>query len=114
MLSDFLLKEVGEYIKDKVKTAEVVFENEKPREVEILRKTLDGDLLKIFVNTTKGVGTIVDIRLLDKDKNILISKPRGRIKTIDHAIVSTFWIRIVEEEIDNPVNIFELKEGLNG
>lgn len=114
MLSDFLLKEVGEYIKDEVKTAEVVFENEKPRKVEILRKTLDGNLLKIFVNTTKGVGTIVDIRLLDKDKNILISKPRGRIKTIDHAIVSTFWIRIVEEEIDNPVNIFELKEGLNG
>ncbi len=114
MLSNELINDIAEYIKDRVSTAEVVFDDKKPESVQVIRKEIQGDTIKILVNTTKGKGTIKDLRLLDKNGKVLISKPRGTIKTIDHAIVSSFWIRIVEEEIDDPINIFELKEGLNG
>lgn len=114
MLSDELRNEVAEFIKDKVKTAEVVFEGEKPEEVQIMRKYVEGDLLRIHVNTTKGVGTIKDIRLKDAKGKVIISKPRERTKVTGYAIVSSFYIKVVEEEIENPINIFEMKEGLNG
>lgn len=94
--------------------AEVVFDDDRVEEVQIMRKHVDGNLLKVNVNTTKGVGTIKDIRLKDTKGNILISKPRDRVKTTGYALVSSFYIRVVEEEIDNPINIFEIKEGLNG
>lgn len=114
MLSENLKGKVGNFIKDEIKTAVVVFEGEEAEEVQIIRKILEGDTLKVLVNTTKGVGTITDIRLLDDEGQVLISKPTGRIKTVDHSIISTFWIRIVEEEMEEPIKIFELKEGLNG
>ena len=102
------------FIKDKIKTAEVVFDDGRTEEVQIMRKYVEGNLLKVNVNTTKGVGTIKDIRLKDANGKILISKPRDRVKTTGYALVSSFYIKIVEEEIDNPISIFELKEGLNG
>ena len=114
MLSGELITDIAQYIKDRVKSAEVVFDDKEPESVQIIRKDIKDNTLKVFVNTTKGKGTITDIRLLDDKGSVLISKPRGTIKTIDHAIVSTFWIKIVEEEIEDPISIFELKEGLNG
>lgn len=114
MLSNELIIDIAKYIKNRVRSAEVVFDGKKPEKVEIIRKDISANTLKVFVNTTKGKGTIKDIRLLDENDKVIISKPRGTIKTIDHAIVSTFWIKIVEEEIDNPINIFEIKEGLDG
>ncbi len=108
------MKNVCQFIKDEIKTAVVVFEGKEPEEVQIIRKNLDKDTLKVLVNTTKGAGTITDIRLLDNKGNVLISKPKGKVKTIDHGIISTFWIKIVEEEILDPINIFELKGALNG
>ena len=114
MLSEYLMKNVCQFIKDEIKTAVVVFDGKEPEEVQIIRKNLDKDTLKVLVNTTKGAGTITDIRLLDDKGNVLISKPKGKVKTIDHGIISTFWIKIVEEEILDPINIFELKGALNG
>lgn len=114
MLSQELLDDVAGFIKDKIKTAEVVFDDERVEEVQIMRKYVEGNLLKVNVNTTKGIGTIKDIRLKDANGKILISKPRDRVKTNGYALVSSFYIKIVEEEIDDPINIFELKEGLNG
>lgn len=114
MLSEYLMKNVCQFIKDEIQTAVVVFEGKEPEEVQIIRKNLDKDTLKVLVNTTKGAGTITDIRLLDDKGNVLISKPKGKVKTIDHGIISTFWIKIVEEEILDPINIFELKGALNG
>ena len=102
------------FIKDKIKTAEVIFDDGRAEEVQIMRKYVVDDLLKVNVNTTKGIGTIKDIRLKDANGKILISKPRDRVKTTGYALVSSFYIKIVEEEIDDPINIFELKEGLNG
>lgn len=114
MLSQELLNNVAGFIKDKIKTAEVIFDDGRAEEVQIMRKYVVDDLLKVNVNTTKGIGTIKDIRLKDANGKILISKPRDRVKTNGYALVSSFYIKIVEEEIDDPINIFELKEGLNG
>lgn len=114
MLSEQLISDVAVYIKNRIKTAEVVFEGKKPEPAQIINKEITNDVLKVFVNTTKGKGTIEDVRLLDDKGQVLISKPRGVVKTIDHAIISTFWIRVLEEELANPVNIFEIKEGLDG
>lgn len=114
MLSKDLINDVAVFIKDKVKTAEIVFDDERVEDVQIMRKYVEGNLLKVNVNTTKGVGTIKDIRLKDANGKILISKPRERVKTTGYAIVSSFYIKVTEEEIDDPINIFEIKEGLNG
>ncbi|MBM0046881.1 hypothetical protein JNO63_07220 [Anaerococcus sp. mt242] len=114
MLSEYLMNNVCQFIKDEIKTAVVVFEGKDPEEVQIIRKAIDEDTLKVLVNTSKGVGTITDIRLLDEKGNVLISKPKGHIKTIDHGVISTFWIRIVEEEVQNPISVFELKGAMNG
>ncbi|MBA7490434.1 hypothetical protein ES702_00972 [subsurface metagenome] len=114
MLSKDLINDVAVFIKDKVKTAEVVFDDDRVEEVSIMRKYVVDNLLKVNVNTTKGVGTIKDIRLKDANGKILISKPREKVKTTGYAIVSSFYIKIVEEEIDDPINIFEIKEGLDG
>lgn len=102
------------FIKDKVKTAEVVFDDERVEDVQIMRKYVEGNLLKVNVNTTKGVGTIKDIRLKDANGKTLISKPRERVKTTGYAIVSSFYVKVTEEEIEDPINIFEIKEGLDG
>lgn len=114
MLSDHLITSVGEFIKEQIKTAVVVFEDKEPEEVTIMRKDVNDDTLKVFVNTTKGAGTITDIRLLDENGKVLISKPKGRIKTLDHAMVTTFWLRILEEEVEKPINIYELEGGYSG
>ena len=107
MLSQELITDVCTYIKDKIVTAQVVFEGKPPEKIDIMRKEIVDDTLKVFVNTTKGKGNIEDVRLLDEDGHVLISKPKGVIKTIDHAIVSTFWIRVTEQELANPISIFE-------
>lgn len=114
MLSDQLLVDVADFIKDKIATAEVIFDGEKAEDVQIMRKETKDNLLKVYVNTTKGSGTIKDIRLKDANGKILISKPRERVKTTGYAIVSSFYIKITEEEIENPLNIAEIREGLNG
>ena len=114
MISEQFLSELAEFIKDRVKTAEVIFDGKAPETVQILRKDVVGNLLRVHVQTTKGVGTIKDIRLKDAKGDVIISKPRDRVKTTGYALVSSFYIRVIEEEIDNPINIFEMKEGLDG
>ena len=114
MISDFLIDDIANYIRDRIISAEVIYDDTRTVQVEIMRKQIDKNTLKVFVNTSNGTGNIVDIRLLDAEGKVLISKPKGIIKTIDHAIISTFWIKILEEEVDDPINIFEIKGGLNG
>lgn len=111
MLSKELITDVAVYIKDRIKTAEVVFEGKDPEEVGIMKKEVRGNLLRVLINTTKGVGTITDIRLKDAKGNILISKPREKVKTTGYAVVSSFYIKVVEEEIDDPVSLFEMRGG---
>ncbi|MDY2918040.1 MAG: hypothetical protein SOU08_00100 [Anaerococcus sp.] len=111
MISEYLINEIMEFTKDQVKSAEAVI-NDKVEEVEILRKEIKGNVLKVFVNTAKGKGTITDIRLKDDKGNILLSKPFERVKTTGYAIVSSFYIRFIEKEVEDPINIFEMANDL--
>lgn len=113
MISDYLIEQIAKETKDKIKSAEVVLDGVE-QEVSILRKEVEGNLLKVYVNTSKGKGTITDIRLKDEKGNLLLSKPAERIKTSGYAIVSSFYIRFVEEEIEDPVSIFEMRGIDNG
>lgn len=108
MISDFLIGQIALETKDKIQSAEVVLDG-KVKEVPILRKEVEGDLLKVYVNTASGKGTITDIRLKDDKDNLLLSKPAERIKTNGYAIISSFYIRFVEEEMKDPISVFELR-----
>ena len=108
MISDFLLEQIASETKEKIAKAEIVIDGV-TEEVQILRKDQEKNLLKIFVNTTKSKGLISDIRLLDDKGRVLLSKPSERIKNVGYALVSSFYIRFVEEEIKEPISIFELR-----
>lgn len=108
MISDFLIGQIALETKDKIQSAEVVLDGE-VKEVPILRKEVEGNLLKVYVNTSNGRGTITDIRLKDDKDNLLLSKPAERIKTNGYAIISSFYIRFVEEEMEDPVSVFKLR-----
>lgn len=108
MISDYLIEQITKETKDKIKTAEIVL-NDEVKEVQILRKDVEKNLLKVYVNTADGKGTITDIRLKDDRGNVLLSKPCERLKTSGYAIVSSFYIRFVEEEMKDPVSVFELR-----
>lgn len=109
MLSEYLINKIAEETKDKIRTAEIDIDG-RTEEASILKKEVKGNLLKVFVSSSSDKGNITDIRLLDKEGHVLISKPKERVKTIGYAIVSSFYIRFVEEEMEDPVSIFELRK----
>lgn len=109
MLSDELKLNILEFIQDKVATAEMVIDDV-ATEIQILRVDIDEerDLLKIFTNASEGKGQITDLYIKDEAGNIIISKPRSILKNSHYGLVSSFYIRIREEIIENPINIFEM------
>lgn len=109
MLSEYLINKIAEETKDKIRTAEIDIDG-RTEEVAILKKEIKGNLLKVFVSSSNDKGNITDIRLLDREGHVLISKPKEMVKTVGYAIVSSFYIRFVEEELEDPVNIFELRK----
>lgn len=113
MISDFLLEQIALETKDKIVRAEITIDG-KTEEVQILRKDQHKNLLKVFVNTTLSKGLISDIRLLDDKGRVLLSKPSERIKNVGYALVSSFYIKFVEDEVKEPVSIFELRGAENG
>lgn len=113
MISDFLLEQIAAETKDKIAKAEITIDG-RTEEVQILRKDQEKNLLKVFVNTTLSKGLISDIRLLDDRGRVLLSKPSERIKNVGYALVSSFYIRFVEDEIKEPMSIFELRGVNNG
>ena len=108
MISDYLLNKIALETEAKITKAEVEIDG-KLEKVQILRKDVVKNLLKVYVNTTKSKGLITDIRLLDDDGRVLLSKPCERIKNIGYALVSSFYIRFVEEEVTDPISVFELR-----
>lgn len=106
MLAESLLNELAEYTASKIVSAEIVIDEE-IRDVKIMRKDVIGNLVKVYVNTTSGKGTITDIRLKDDKGNTLVSKPGNRIKNIGYALVSSFYIKFIEDEITDPKTIFD-------
>lgn len=107
MLSDELKKKILEFIKSQVATAEMVVDDE-IIEIQIMRTEITGDLLKIYTNASEGKGNISDLYIKDIAGNVIISKPRSIVKTSHYGLVSSFYIRIREEIVDNPINIFEM------
>lgn len=114
MLSEDLKLQILEFIKSKVVKAEMVIDDV-ATEIQILRVDIDEerDLLKIFTNASEGKGQISDLYIKDEAGNIIISKPRSILKNSHYGLVSSFYIRIREEIIENPINIFEMG-GLRG
>jgi hypothetical protein len=107
MLSDELKLDILEFIQDKVTTAEMVID-EVATPIQILRTEIKGDLLKIYTNASEGKGQITDLYIKDGEGNVIISKPRSILKNSHYGLVSSFYIRIREEIIENPINIFEM------
>ena len=107
MLSEKLIADVCKFVESQVYSAELVIDNEvKP--MEILRTESEGDMLKIFTNASDGKGRITDIYIRDKEGNIIISKPDSVLKFTGYSLVASFYIRIKEVEISDPINIFDL------
>ena len=113
MLSEKILIGVAEYIKSQVATATIIIDDVE-KEAEIMKvEIFDKNLLKIFVNTSGGKGVVSDLLIKDKAGDVIISKPRSVEKTTGYGLVSSFYIKIEEREIDDPINIFKMG-GLNG
>lgn len=106
MLAESLLSELAEYTASKIESAEIVIDEE-VRDVMIIRKEVIDNLVKVYVNTASGKGVITDIRLKDEAGNTLVSKPGHRIKNIGYALVSSFYIKFIEDEITDPKTIFD-------
>ena len=111
MLSEKCINEMAQELAHKVASAEVVIDDV-VHDASILRKEAVGNTIKIFINITQAKGIITDIRLKDEAGDILISKPQEVVKTVGYALVSSFYIQIIEEEAKDPVSVFDLaKEG---
>lgn len=107
MLSELLIEDICKFIAASIDSAEAVID-EKAIPISILRIDTGKDIVKVFTNANDGKGTITDIRLLDKNKKVLISRPEMIIKDNSFGLVSTFYIRIKEFENANPINIFSV------
>lgn len=107
MLSEKCINDMAQELVDKVDSAEVVIDDE-VQSAGILRKEADSNLIKIFINITQNKGTISDIRLKDEAGDVLISKPQEVVMNTGYALISSFYIQLVEEEAENPVSVFEL------
>lgn len=111
MLSEKCINDMATELLGKIASAEVVIDD-KAFGANILRKEADKNLIKIFINITQKKGIITDVRLKDEVGDVLISKPQKVEKNVGYALVSSFYIQIVEEEADTPISVFELaKEG---
>lgn len=112
MISDYLIEQIAKETKDKISRAEVVLDG-KAKEAQIMDVKVKGNALTVFVNTSTSKGEISDIRLMDSKGNILLSKPVKYVKNNGYGIVSSFYVRFVEEEITEPMSIFKLRGDSN-
>lgn len=110
MISDYLIEQIAKETKDKIKKAEIML-NGKLTEAQLIDVQVKGNALSVFINTSTSKGEITDVRLLDSKGNILMSKPVKYIKNVGYGIISSFYIRFVEEEVKEPMSIFKLRNG---
>lgn len=113
--SDILLTNLGieimrNALADNVVRAEIII-NEEVEDIKILDiSKIDNNILKVFTQASKGVGHISNIRILNREGEIIIEKPRNIEKTKDHGLISTFMIELLEVENSGNVSIFDLSE----
>lgn len=108
MLEDKIINEIANFVADKVDSAEMLIDGV-AEEVNIMNiQVVENNLLKVFITAAQGKGEITDIRLKDIEGDIIMSKPRSVIKNPTFGLVSTFYIRFIEMEVNDPINIFEM------
>ncbi len=107
MLSENLISEVVKFIESQIDSAEMIISG-KVVPMEILRTESKGNMLKVFTNASSGKGEVTDIVLKDAKGKVVITKPDSVLKATGYSLVASFYIRIREVEIDDPINIFEL------
>lgn len=112
MISDYLIEQIAKETKEKISRAEIVLDG-KTKEAQIMDVKVKGNAITVFVNSSTSQGEISDIRLMDKKGNILLSKPVNYVKNSGYGIVSSFYIRFVEEEMTEPMSIFKLRGDRN-
>lgn len=110
MLSEKLISDICGFIESKVASAEMVIDGNK-KSMEILKTEISGNILKIFTNASEGKGRVSDIVIKDSDGNVIISKHDSLLKSTGYSLVASFYIRVKEVEIDDPINIFDLAKG---
>lgn len=106
MLSKKLIADVAQFIEGQVVKAEAIIGGE-AFEIPIMKTEIDRDILKIYTNTSEQDGLITDIQIKNKAGEVIISKATSIQKDASYSVVSSFYIRITEEEVDKPLNIFE-------
>lgn len=110
MISDFAINRLVQFLDSEIAQADMVLDGE-TLPIQIIRTEAKDNTLIVFTNSAHGEGEISDIMLKDSDGNTIISNPKTTIKQGVNGFVSTFYIRIVEEEIQEPVDLFEFMKG---
>lgn len=108
MISEKMMTRIATFIRDQIDHAKIVIDGEE-LDAEIIKVEMAPDnLIKVFVNTPRGKGMMTDLYLLDKDENVIVSKPKTIEKSVGYGLISSFYIKLIEREIENPANIFEM------
>lgn len=107
MISDKAKFAVAKLLEGMMKKAEIVV-NDKVQTITILRTEVDKDVLKVYTQASKGEGTVTNIIIRDAEGDIILERPKSVVKNNNFGLISTFWIKIGETEVQNPISIFEL------
>lgn len=97
-------------IVENVVRAEIVINNE-VEDINILDVSkINNNILKIYTQAAKGMGKITNIRILNKNGDVIIEKPRDIEKNKNDGLISTFMIELEEVEYSGSTSIFDLSE----
>lgn len=97
-------------IAENVVRAEIVINNE-VEDINILDVSkINNNILKIYTQAAKGMGKITNIRILNKNGDVIIEKPRDIEKNKNDGLISTFMIELEEVEYSGSTSIFDLSE----
>ena len=107
MLSKLLIRQVAEFVESQVVSAEAIIE-EKAHDIPIMKSEIEGYLLKIYTNTADVDGLITNINLKNSKGEVIISKDTKIEKNDTYSVVSSFYINVLEEEIEKPIDIFKV------
>lgn len=107
MLSKKLIKDVAVFIEKQVATAEAIIADKKVP-IPIMKSEIDGNLLKIYTNTADVGGLITNVNLLNDKGEVIISKATNIEKNDTYSVVSSFYINVLEEELEKPIDIFKV------
>lgn len=110
MLSEYAIQEILNFLNGQIKSCEMIINGE-TKSVPITKVEVKGNLLTVYTNTTEGQGTVSDMILKNADGEVILSRPQTTIKNAINGLVSTFYIRLVEEENSSLINIFDVVRG---